>query len=67
MTILKVKNTYKINREAAITSASSYGKIEKQEHLTGEEMLPSDQSRIIARAKFTIPPVESIRKANKND
>ena len=30
-------------------------------------MLPSDQSRIIARAKFTIPPVESIRKANKND
>ena len=35
----------------------SSGKINKYEHLTGEEILPSDQSRIIEQAKFTCSPL----------
>ena len=42
-----------INREAARTSASTSGKTDKYEYLTGQEILPSDQSRIIEQAKFT--------------
>ena len=42
-----------INREAAKISALSPGKIDKYEFLIGEEILPSDQSRIIKKAKFT--------------
>ena len=41
------KLQYDINREAAKISASSSGKIDKYEFLTGEEILPSNQSRII--------------------
>ena len=44
---------YDINREAAKTSALLSGKINKYEYLTGEEILPSDQSRIIEQGKFT--------------
>ena len=33
------------------------GKIEKYEYLTGEEILPSDLSRIIEQAKFTYSPL----------
>ena len=29
-----------------------FGKIDKYEYLTGEEILPSDQSRIIEQEKF---------------
>ena len=47
------KLQYDINREAAKISALSSGKIDKYEYLTGEEILPSDQSRIIEQAKFT--------------
>ena len=47
------KLQYDINREAAKISALSSGKINKYEHLTGEEILPSDQSRIIEQANFT--------------
>ena len=36
-----------INREAAKTSALSSGRINKYEYLTDEEVLPSDQSRIL--------------------
>ena len=42
-----------INREAARTSASTSGKTDKYEYLTGQEILHSDQSRIIEQAKFT--------------
>ena len=42
-----------INREAAKISALSSGKIDKYRYLTGEEILPSDQSRIIEQARFT--------------
>ena len=33
------------------------GKIDKYEYLTGEEILPSDLSRIIEQAKFTYSPL----------
>ena len=46
-----------IKREAAKTSALSSGKIDKYEYLTGDEILPSDQSRIIEQAKFTYSPL----------
>ena len=36
-----------INRQATKISALSSGKIDKYEYLTGEEVLPFDQSRII--------------------
>ena len=41
------KLQYDINREAAKILALSSGKTDKYEYLTGEEILPSDQSRII--------------------
>ena len=47
------KLQYDINREAAKISALSSGKIDKHEYLTGEEILPSNQKKIIEQAKFT--------------
>ena len=47
------KLQYDIRREAAKMLASSSGKIDKYEFLAGEEILPSDQSRVIEQAKFT--------------
>ena len=47
---------YDINREAAKMSALSSGEIDKYENLTGEEILPSDQSIIIEQAKFISSP-----------
>ena len=44
---------YDINREAGNIVALSSGKIHKYEYLTGEEILPSSQSRMIEQAKFT--------------
>ena len=44
---------YNINRETAKISALSSGKIDKYELCTDEEILPSDQSRIIEQTKFT--------------
>ena len=41
------KLQYDINKEAAKISALSSFKIDKYEYLTGEEITPSDQSRII--------------------
>ena len=41
------KLQYDINREAAKISALSSGKFDEYEYLTGEEILASDQSRII--------------------
>ena len=51
------KLQYDINREAAKISALSSGKINKYEHLTGEEILPSNQQQIIEQAKFTYSPL----------
>ena len=47
---------YDINREAAIISSSSSGKIGKYEYLTGEEIISSNQQQIIEQAKFTYSP-----------
>ena len=47
------KLQYDINREAAKISALSSGKIDKYEYLTGEEILPSNQQKIIKQVKFT--------------
>ena len=41
------------NKEAARISALSTGKIDKYQHLTGEEKLPSDHTQIIKQAKST--------------
>ena len=51
------KVQYDINREAAKISKLLSGKIDKYEYLTGEEILPSDQSKITKQAKFTYSPV----------
>ena len=48
---------YDINREAANLSALSSGKTHKYEYLAGEDILPSNQQRIIEEAKFTYSPL----------
>ena len=51
------KLQYDMNREAATISALSSGKIDKNKYLTGEQILPSDQRRVIEQAKFTYSPL----------
>ena len=46
------KLQYHINREAAIISALSSGKVDNYEYLTGEEIIPSNYERITEQAKF---------------
>ena len=46
------KLQYDINRKAAEISASSSGKIDKYEYLSGNKILPSNQ-QTIEQAKFT--------------
>ena len=54
MAIIKNGNLqYEINRKAANISALSSAKIDQYEYIAGEEILTSDQSRIIEQAKFT--------------
>ena len=55
--IKKEKVVYGITREAAKTSTSSLGKIDKDEYYTSKEILPSDRSRIIEQGKFTYSPL----------
>ena len=60
------KLQYYINREAAKISSLLSSKIDKNEYPTGEEILPSDQSRIIEQGKFTSSPlVEALEKQTK--
>ena len=47
------KLQYDVNREVAKISALSFGKFNKYEYLTGEEILPSNKQQIIEKAKFT--------------
>ena len=62
------KLQYDIDREAAKISALSSEKIGKYEYLTGEEILPSDQWRVIEQAKFTYSPLgKALEKKNKSD
>ena len=51
---------YDINREAAKISALSSEKIDKYEYLTGEDILPSDQRRVIEQATFTYSPLGKV-------
>ena len=51
------KVQYDINRRAAKISTLSSDKVDKYEFLTVEEILSSDQSRIIEQAKFTYSPL----------
>ena len=51
------KLQYDINREAAKISALSSGKLHKYEYLTGEDLLPSNQQKIIEQTKFTYSPL----------
>ena len=52
------KLQYDINKEEAKISALSSRKIDKYECLTGEEILPSYQRRVIGQVKFTYSPLE---------
>ena len=61
----KIRNEklqYNVNREATKISALSSSKIDQYEYLTGEEILPSDQSRIIEQANFTYSLVNAFAK-----
>ena len=53
-TISVEKLQYDINREAAKISAFSSGKIDKYEYLTGKEILPSGQRRVIEKTRLII-------------
>ena len=55
-----------INRETGKISALWSGKIGKYEYLTGEEILPSYQRRVIEQAKYTYSPLgKSFEKQRK--
>ena len=57
-----------IKREAAKISALSYGKSDKYEYLTSEEILSSSQKRVIDQDQFTYSPLsKSFEKINKNN
>ena len=59
------KLQFSINGEAAEISAVSSGKIDKFEYLTGEEILPPDQTGMIEQAKFTNSSLGKALKASK--
>ena len=48
---------YDNDREAAKISALSSGKTDEYEYLSGQEILPFDQSRIIEQVKLTYSPL----------
>ena len=64
-----MKNSYMILTEKRQKiSTLSPGKIDKYEYLTGEEILPPDQSRIIEQTKFTYSPLgKALEKQTKNN
>ena len=67
----KIKNDklqYNINGKARKISPLLSVKIDEYEYLTGEEILPSDQSRIMEQAKFTYFSLgKAFEKKTKND
>ena len=52
------KLQYDVNREPTKISALSSGKNHKYKHLTGEDILPSNQQQIIEQAKSSYSPLE---------
>ena len=64
--IIDEKIQYEINWDAAKILPLSSNKNDKYKYLTGEEILPSDQSRIIEEAKFIdLPLGKAFRKLIK--
>ena len=62
------KLQYDINREAAKLLLLSPANIDKYKYLTGEEILPPDQSRVVEQAKFTCSPLGNpFEKLTKSD
>ena len=76
------KLQYDINREAAKILASSSGKIDNNEYLAGEEILPSNQRQIIEQSTYAYFPlgkafekqtekqfcaIKSLKPSNKKD
>ena len=62
------KVEYDINREAAKILALPLGKINIFEYLTGDEILPSDQRRVIEQAKFSYSSLgTALQNAKKNN
>ena len=51
------KLQYDINREIFKISASSSGKTDKYEYITGLDILPYNQRQVLERAKFTYSPL----------
>ena len=65
-TVSVEKLQYDINREAAKISAFSSEKIDRNEFLTRERILPLNQRQIIEQAKFTYSPlVKAFEKQTK--
>ena len=56
---------YDINGEAVNISALSSGKIDKYEFLACEEILLSDQSRIMEQSEFPYSPLGKVFKKKK--
>ena len=54
------KLQYDIDAEAGKISPLPSDKIDKYDHLTGEEILPIDQSRVMQQANFTYSPLEKL-------
>ena len=54
---LEMKN-YNIIEETAKTSLLSLDKIDKYEYLVREEILPTDQSKMIKQTKLTYSPLD---------
>ena len=54
---LGMKNYSTILIEKWLKSALLSGKIHKYEYLTGEDILPSNQQRMIDKTKFTYSPL----------
>ena len=62
------KLQYDINREAAKISALSPEKTDEYAHLTGEEILHSDQRRVIEQANLSYSPLgKALQKQKKSD
>ena len=58
--IKKEKLQYDINREAGKISALSSNEIDKYGYLSGEEMLPSNQRKMIEQTKLTDSYLEKV-------
>ena len=55
--IIDEKIQLDINREAAEISSLSSGKIDKDKYITGKEILPFHQSRILEQANSSYSPL----------